>query len=214
MRRWRLTAADGVVTWYDEDGFLWRIVDPAGNWLAFDWALAPPTYSDNVVHGLPKHLIRVTDAARSVNYIYDPTKTRLQCVSLGNDCGTQSERSRCARLFQLQLQHERARVGVSRHRYAGRELQILRSTSRRRHATRSRTRPELLRPVARLGSIVPPPMPPQGRQGECVACGNVGLGDQITTYCQNVACYPKGSFPVLQARRTIARPAPKRAVRE
>ena len=83
--------ANGGTLIFDTSGYLAKMVDVVGNALTFDWDLSGEYMPDAVVYGPAKHLVRVHDGKRIVNYIYDAQKA-LQCVSLGTSCGDATSR--------------------------------------------------------------------------------------------------------------------------
>lgn len=84
--RWQIHDADGNTLVFDTAGYLSAIVDAAGNQLTFEWGDAFGIFPDVNVYGPPKHIVRVHDGVRTVNYIYKD-QTTLQCISLGEQCG-------------------------------------------------------------------------------------------------------------------------------
>jgi RHS repeat-associated protein len=83
---WRMVDPEGNVLRFDQDGNIKTIINPAGNFLTFNWT--------PVANDLPRLGSVVDTAGRTISYIYDqPDRTgKLQCITLGTSCGTASSR--------------------------------------------------------------------------------------------------------------------------
>ena len=116
---WRLIRNDGQVTTFDRAGFLSSITDPVGNSLTFGWSRATPPPPPQGVDcrainyqskacaswlysltkepiGQRRRLMFVSDAARTIYYVYSQSDTehiysfdRLECLALANNCDGQ-----------------------------------------------------------------------------------------------------------------------------
>jgi YD repeat-containing protein len=92
-RRWQIRDGQGQTLAFDSFGYLSSITDVAGNLLTFKWETLPAgtKYPDDAVRGPAMRVTSVSDAARTVHYLYNDDGT-LQCVSLGTSCGDAQSR--------------------------------------------------------------------------------------------------------------------------